>query len=167
MKNKVVYPGTFDPITNGHIDIIKRAGEMFEDVTVAVSEGAHKNPLFSWNERINMVKRAVKGMDNVKVGCYRGMLVNYMKSIKKRIVIRGLRAIADFEYEFQLCLLNKKMGSNIEMVYLMPGEQYLYISSSAVKEIAYYGGNAEKFVPGFVNKLLKQKAKSSVKKAKK
>jgi len=147
MKNKVVYPGTFDPITLGHVDIIKRASLMYDEVTVAVSSSLHKKLMFDTETRLDMVKNAVKGMKNVKVDSYSGLLVNYMKKNRKRIVVRGLRALSDFEYEFQLALLNKKMGKNIEMVYLMPDEKYLYISSSAVKEIAMHGGNASKFVP--------------------
>ena len=164
MKNKAVYPGTFDPITNGHIDIIKRAGKMFGEVIVAVAENSHKKPLFSVDERVSMVKRAIKNIPHVEVASYEGLLVNYLKKIKRRIVIRGLRAIADFEYEFQLNLLNKKLGKNIEMIYMMPKEQFLYISSSAVKEMAHYGQTVKMFVPEFVEKALKNKSQRGVKK---
>ncbi len=147
MKNKAVYPGTFDPITLGHVDIIKRAALMYDEVTVAVSASYHKKLLFDAETRIKLVEEAVKGLKNVKVDSFNGLLVNYMKKNKKRIVIRGLRALSDFEYEFQLALLNKKMVKNLEMVYLMTDEKYLYVSSSAVKEIAMHGGNTIKFVP--------------------
>jgi pantetheine-phosphate adenylyltransferase len=157
MKNKVVYPGTFDPITNGHIDIIKRASTMFDEVIVAVAGNKNKNPLFNADERRQMVTKAVKGIPNVKVDSYDGLLVDYMKKKGRRIVIRGLRAIADFEYEFQLNLMNKKLGKNIEMIYMMPAETYLYISSSAVKEVAYHGGKVQKFVPLFIAKKLIEK----------
>jgi len=161
MKNKAVYPGTFDPITNGHIDIIKRAGKMFGSVIVAVAEGDYKGPLFSWEERIDMVKKATKNIDNVKVMSYKGLLVDFLKTVKRRIVIRGLRAISDFEYEFQLNLINKKMGKNIEMIYMMPEETFLYISSSAVKEVAHHNGNVMKFVPRYVAEKLKKKIKTT------
>lgn len=157
MKNKVVYPGTFDPITNGHIDIIKRVSSIFDEVIVAVAENKYKKPLFTAEERIQMVSKAIKGIPHVSVDSYDGLLVNYMKKKGRRIVIRGLRAIADFEYEFQLNLLNKKLGKNIEMIYMMPAETYLYISSSAVKEVALHGGKAQKFVPAFIAKKLAEK----------
>lgn len=157
MKNKVVYPGTFDPITNGHIDIIKRAGKMFDEIIVAVAENKDKRPLFSLKERVDMVKNSVKNIKNVKVGSYNGLLVNYLKRIKRFIVIRGLRVFSDFEYEFQLNLINKKLGNHIEMIYMMPDETFLYISSSAVKELAYHNGPINKFVPPFVAKNLKAK----------
>ena len=102
MKNKVVYPGTFDPITNGHIDIIKRASKMFEEVIVAVAENTHKNPLFTLEERVDMVKKSIINFNNIKVDSYTGLLIDYLKKIKRFIVIRGLRAFSDFEYEFQL-----------------------------------------------------------------
>jgi pantetheine-phosphate adenylyltransferase len=157
MKNKVVYPGTFDPITNGHLDIIKRAATMFDDVIVAVAGNSYKKPLFNSAERVEMVKKILTGMPNVKVDSYSGLLVDYMKKIKRRIVIRGLRAISDFEYEFQLNLLNKKLGKDIEMIYMMPEEPYLYISSSAVKEVAFHKGQVQKFVPAFVAGKLRKK----------
>jgi pantetheine-phosphate adenylyltransferase len=157
MKNKAVYPGTFDPITNGHIDMIKRAVKMFDEVIIAVAENKYKKPMFSWEERKNMVEKTVKSIPNVKVDSYNGLLVDYMKKMKRRIVIRGLRAIADFEYEFQLNLINKKLGKDIEMIYLMPEETFLYISSSAVKEVAHHGGPVKKFVPSFVAKKISEK----------
>jgi pantetheine-phosphate adenylyltransferase len=158
MKRKVVYPGTFDPITKGHLDIIKRAALMFDEVTVAVSESVHKKTFFSIDERLDMVKNAVAGIKGVKIDSYSGLLVDYLKKSKKRIVVRGLRAISDFEYEFQLALLNKKMmGDDIELIYLMPEEKYLYISSSSVKEIASLGGNVSQFVHSYVSKMIKKK----------
>jgi pantetheine-phosphate adenylyltransferase len=155
MKNKVVYAGTFDPITNGHIDIIKRAGKIFDEVTIAVAESSQKKPLFLLEERVEMVKRSVNGLKHVKVDWYSGLLVQYLKKINRKIVLRGLRAIADFEYEFQLNLMNKKLEKGIEMIYMMPGETFLYISSSAVKEVAHHGGDVTKFVPAYVASKLK------------
>jgi len=159
MKNKVVYPGTFDPITNGHIDIIKRASKMFEEVIVAVAENTHKNPLFTLEERVDMVKKSIINFNNIKVDSYTGLLIDYLKKIKRFIVIRGLRAFSDFEYEFQLNLINKRLGDHIEMIYMMPDETFLYISSSAIKELAYHNGQIEKFVPSYVAKNLIQKIK--------
>ncbi|MEI7542500.1 MAG: pantetheine-phosphate adenylyltransferase [bacterium] len=160
MKRKVVYPGTFDPITKGHMDIIERASKMYDEVTVAVAEGVQKNPLFSTEERIDMIKHVVKNLKGVKVESYGGLLVEYMKKSKKRLVIRGLRAISDFEYEFQLALLNKKMmGDDIELIYMMPDEKYLYISSSAVKEIAGHFGDVKEFVHPYVAGKIKAKYK--------
>ncbi|HNZ29303.1 MAG TPA: pantetheine-phosphate adenylyltransferase [Candidatus Goldiibacteriota bacterium] len=157
MKKTAVYPGTFDPITNGHIDIVKRASKMFDTVVIAVSKSEHKKPLFSVEERVEMAKKAVKGIKNIKVECYSGLLADYLKSTGRNLVIRGIRVISDFEYEFQLALLNKKLNPEAEMIYLMPDEKYLYISSSAVKEIAVYGGKTELFVPAHVTKALKLK----------
>ena len=159
MKNKVVYPGTFDPITNGHIDIIKRASKMFEEVIVAVAENTHKNPLFTLEERVDMVKNSIINFNNVKVESYTDLLIDYLKKVKRFIVIRGLRAFSDFEYEFQLNLINKRLGDHIEMIYMMPDQTFLYISSSAIKELAYHNGPIEKFVPSYVAKNLIQKIK--------
>ncbi|HDT14575.1 MAG TPA: pantetheine-phosphate adenylyltransferase [Firmicutes bacterium] len=159
MKNKAVYAGTFDPITNGHIDILKRAGTMFDEITIAVSESKHKKTVFSLTERVKMVKKTCKGINFVKVMSYKGLLVDFLKTVDRRVVIRGLRAVSDFEYELQLALINKRMGKNIEMIYMMPMEEFLYISSSAVKEIALHNGDAGKFVPDFVAKELNKKFK--------
>lgn len=157
MKNRVVYPGTFDPITNGHIDIIKRAGKMFDEVIIAVAENKDKNPLFSLEERTEMVKNSVKNMKDIKVDSYKGLLIDYLKKVKRFIVIRGLRAFSDFEYEFQLNLINKRLGQRIEMIYMMPDETFLYISSSVIKELAYHNGPIKKFVPACVAKKLSEK----------
>ncbi len=159
MKNKVVYPGTFDPITNGHIDLIKRASKMFDEVIVEVAENKQKNPLFSLEERVDMVKNSVKNLKCVKVDFYKGLLVDYLKQVKRFIVIRGLRAFSDFEYEFQLNLINKRLGDHIEMIYMMPDETYLYISSSAIKELASHNGPITKFVPDYVAKKVLLKLK--------
>lgn len=155
MKNKVVYAGTFDPITNGHIDIIRRAAKIFDEVIVAVAESSQKTPLFLLKERVDMAKKSVKGIKHVKVDHYSGLLVQYLKKIDRKIVLRGLRAIADFEYEFQLNLMNKKLEKGIEMIYMMPEETLLYISSSSVKEVAHHGGDVSKFVPAYVARKLK------------
>lgn len=159
MKRIAVYAGTFDPITLGHIDIIKRAAKLFDKIIVAVSESTHKKPIFTQKERVDMVKKSIKNIKNVVVDSYTGLLINYLKSKKINVVIRGIRVISDFEHEFQFALLNKKMCKNIDFLYLMPDEKFLYISSSSVKEIANYGGNVKDFVNNYVEKKLKLKFK--------
>jgi pantetheine-phosphate adenylyltransferase len=160
MKRRVVYPGTFDPITKGHINIIIRASKMFDEVIVAVAKGSHKVPLFSLEERVDMVKHSVKGIKGVKVDSYSNLMVDYMKGINRRTAIRGLRAVSDYEYEFQLALLNKRMaGDSIELIYLMPDEKYIFLSSTSVKEIAFHGGNVNQFVNPYVAKKLTEKYK--------
>ncbi|MCE5300172.1 MAG: pantetheine-phosphate adenylyltransferase [Spirochaetia bacterium] len=158
MKNRVVYPGTFDPLTKGHIDIIKRAGKMFDEVIVAVAAGSHKEPVFSWDERVEMAKKVTKDFNFVKIDRFDGLLLDYLKKTKMRIVLRGLRAFSDFEYEFQIALVNKQLGGdNMESIFLMPAENDLYISSSSVKEIAFHGGDVSEFVHPYVAAKLKEK----------
>lgn len=161
MKRIAVYAGTFDPITLGHIDIIKRASKLFDKIIIAVSESKHKKPLFSQKERIDMVKNSVKNIKNVSVDSYTGLLINYLRKRKINTVIRGIRVISDFEHEFQFALLNKKMSKNIDFIYLMPDEKFLYISSSSVKEIANYGGKVKGFVNNYVEMKLKLKFKKT------
>lgn len=161
MKRIAVYAGTFDPITLGHIDIIKRAAKLFDKIIVAVSESTHKKPIFTQKERVDMVKQSIKNIKNVIVDSYTGLLINYLKSKEINVVIRGIRVISDFEHEFQFALLNKKMCKNIDFLYLMPDEKFLYISSSSVKEIASYGGNVKDFVNNYVEKKLKSKFKKT------
>lgn len=157
MKNKVVYPGTFDPITNGHIDIINRACKMFDEVIIAVAENKEKNPLFSLEERIEMVKNSLKKKKNIRVDSYKGLLIDYLKKVNRFIVIRGLRVFSDFEHEFQLNLINKRLGKDIEIIYMMPDETFLYISSSVIKSLAYHNGPIKKFVPACVAEKLYNK----------
>lgn len=157
MKRTAVYAGTFDPITHGHIDIIKRAMKIFDRVIVAVSESKHKKPFFTLDERVEMAKDAVKGFKGVSVDLYRGLLVDYMKKVNAKTVIRGLRAVQDFEYEFQLALINKKLSKNIELIYMMPEADFLYISSSSVKEIASHGKSVKTLATPLVERKLRQK----------
>ncbi len=151
-----VYPGTFDPITNGHIDIIRRSLKIFSAVTVAVAHNPRKQPLFSLNERVSMVREAT-GFERLEVEPFTGLLVNYVRQKGARAIIRGLRAVSDFEYEFQMALMNRKLAAEVETVFLMPSEEYSYLTSTIVKEVASLSGDVTKFVPPAVMKRLAQK----------
>lgn len=141
-----VYPGTFDPITNGHIDLITRSLRVFDQVIVAVALNPSKHPLFDLNERVKMVKLAIKDLPHVEVEPFSGLLVDYVKKRDARAVIRGLRAISDFEYEFQMALVNRKLDEAFETVFFMPSEEYSYLTSSIIKEVASLGGSLTDFV---------------------
>lgn len=154
---KAIYPGTFDPVTNGHLDIIRRAARLFDSVTIAVSANLQKKPLFSVEERKELVRIAVQDLDNVEIDSFDDLLVNYVSANNAVAVIRGLRVISDFEYEFQMALMNRKLLPEIETVYLMPSEEHIYISSSIVKEVARYGGKISCFLPPEIETALKNK----------
>jgi len=154
-----VYPGTFDPITNGHIDIIKRALTMFDRIIVAVSIDSSKKPLFSAEERISMIQEAIRDIKNIEVDSFQGLLVNYAIRTNATAIIRGLRAVSDFEYEFQLALMNRRLNENIETVFLMPNEKFTYLNSSIVREVASLKGNINDFVPKNVKEKLAEKYK--------
>jgi pantetheine-phosphate adenylyltransferase len=159
MKHKVaVYPGTFDPITFGHIDVIERAAALFDKTVVAVSVNSAKKTLFTVSERIDMIKHSVKHLKNISVTSFKGLLVDFAESKNVDVIIRGLRAISDFEYEFQMALTNRKIAENITTVFLMPNEKYTYLNSTLVKEIAAFGGDVSAFVSEYVLKKIKQKA---------
>ena len=150
MNNKVkiaIYPGTFDPITFGHIDIIERALTIFDKVIVAISVDSPKDTLFTVDERMNMIKEAAKYNSKVEVDSFSGLLVKYARKVNAAAIIRGLRAVSDFEYEFQLALMNRRLNEKIETVFLMPNEKYTYLSSSLIREIASLGGDVTDFVP--------------------
>ncbi len=154
-----IYPGTFDPITNGHLDIIERAIRMFDTIIVTIARNSAKNPLFSDKERLDLIREAVKGWKQVEVDSFDGLLVDYAKKRKAAAVLRGLRAISDFEYEFQLALTNRKLNDSVETVFLMPSERYTYLNSTIVREIARLGGDVSDFVPPFVKKAFDKKFK--------
>ena len=156
-KKIAIYPGTFDPVTNGHLDIIRRASQLFEEVIVAVSRNPRKNPLFSVEERMLMIRESIKDLSNVRVDTFEGLLVRYAKSIKAGTLIRGLREVSDFEYEFQMTLMNRKQMPDIETVFFMANEAYTYINSSIVKEIAMLDGEIQCFIPEIVVEKLKKK----------
>lgn len=159
MKHAAIYPGSFDPLTLGHLDLIERASHIFEEVIVAVGINSRKKTFFSADERMAMVKASVKGFNNVKVDAFDGLLVNYARAKGIHVLLRGLRAFSDFEYEFQMALANRKMASEIEMIFLMPKETFSYISSSTVREIAERGGDVTPFVPPAVKRFVEKKMK--------
>jgi len=158
--NIAVYPGTFDPVTYGHIDIIKRAARIFDKVIVAVATNEHKRPLFNVEERVFMLKNVIKGLKNVVVDDFDGLVVDYVQHKGARVMIRGLRMISDFEYEFQMALTNRKLSENIETIFMMPNESYSYISSKLIKEAAGLGADVKNFIPKKVQLLLKKKLNS-------
>ena len=161
MAQRAIYPGTFDPVTYGHIDLIKRAQEIFPEVIVAVAYNPHKKPLFSVKERVAMLKKATKDLKGIKVLEFNGLVVDYARKHKANVLIRGLRMISDFEYEFQMALTNRKLASDIETIFLMPHESYSYLSSKLLKEAASLGADLSSFVPDFVGKALKGKLSKS------
>jgi pantetheine-phosphate adenylyltransferase len=161
MKTTAIYPGTFDPITNGHLDLIKRALRTFDEVIIAVAPSLKKQPLFPLEERLRLIHSAVKGLKRTKVDFFNSLLVDYVRKKKGNAILRGLRAISDFEYEFQLAHMNRRLNTNIETVFMMPSEEYSYLTSSLVKEVASFGGSVEGLVPVEVEKALKEKFKKS------
>ena len=158
MKTKAVYPGTFDPITLGHLDVIKRGVKLFDELIIAVAESPSKRPLFGSIERKKLVEQSVKGMKGVKVKVFKGLLVDFARKEKANVILRGLREMSDFPLEFQQALVNRKM-TGIETVFVMTNESHFYLSSSLVKEIAMHGGDISEFVPAQVEKALKGKFK--------
>ncbi|HUN65530.1 MAG TPA: pantetheine-phosphate adenylyltransferase [Bacteroidota bacterium] len=154
-----VYPGTFDPITNGHLDVIKRAAELFDRVIVVIARNSAKRPLFTDAERRRMVADSVRPFRNVTVDAFDGMLVSYATRKKAIAIIRGLRAVSDFEYEFQMALMNRKLAGDVSTVFLMPHEKYTYLNSSIVRELAAVGGDITDFVPPSVARFLARKFK--------
>jgi len=150
MKKIAIYPGTFDPITNGHLDLVARAEQIFDEVIIAVSDNPRKNPLFSTKERLALVSEAVKNIPHVHVESFDDLLVNFVVRKQAKFVIRGLRAVSDFEYEFQLASANRRMNNDVETIFLTPQESNYFISSSLVREISYYGGDVTSFVPSHV-----------------
>ncbi|MGB9779250.1 pantetheine-phosphate adenylyltransferase [Caldanaerobacter sp.] len=156
-----IYPGSFDPVTYGHIDIIKRGANLFDRLIVAVLRNPAKKPLFSIEERIELLKEVTKDIPNVEVDYFDGLLVEYARKVNASVIIKGLRMISDFEYEFQMALVNKKLNPSIETVFLMTSAKYGYLSSSLVKEIAQFGGCLSEFVPDVVAEKLVDKFKKS------
>ena len=157
IKHYAVYPGTFDPVTNGHIDLVQRSLTIFDEVIVAVAANPKKQPLFSLEERIALFKEATAGYKNVVIEGFDGLLVDYVRKNNAVGILRGLRAVSDFEYELQMALMNRRLDSSIETVYLMPSEEYSFITSTIVKEAASYGGDISTLVPKVVVEKLKKK----------
>ncbi|MBN1276353.1 MAG: pantetheine-phosphate adenylyltransferase [Deltaproteobacteria bacterium] len=152
-----IYPGFFDPITNGHLSILHRALEIFEKVIVAILVNPHKIPLFSVEERIDMIRESVNSGSNIEIDTFDGLLVDYAVKRKSNVVVRGLRALSDFEYEFQMSLMNRKLNRNVQSIFLMTDYQWFYTSSTIIKEAASFGGNVSDLVPGIVDRKLKEK----------
>ncbi len=157
MKNIAVYPGSFDPITNGHIDVIHRCLKIVDKIIIAISSFQRKDFFLTIEERTEIIRETFKNDDRIEIDKFDGLLVNYLKEKNINIIVRGLRAISDFEYEFQMALTNRKLNKNIETIFIMPGEEYFFISSTMVKEIAKLKGQISCFVPPAVEKKLKEK----------
>ncbi len=164
----VIYPGSFDPLTNGHLDLIQRAAKLFDQVIVAVAKNDGKSPLFSLTQRLELVAHAIEHLPNVSADSFDGLLVDYVAQRDGQAVVRGLRAVSDFEFEFQLALMNRKLNERIETIFMMPKDTYTFLSSRIVKEIARLGGDVRAFVPEQVERALKKKfaAKPKVKERK-
>jgi pantetheine-phosphate adenylyltransferase len=155
---KACYPGSFDPVTNGHLDVVRRASALFDEVVVAVLENQSKRGLFTVDERVEMLRRATAEMDGVKVGTFHGLVVEFCKQVGADVIVKGLRAVSDFDYEMQMAQMNKRMG--IESAFLAAKPEYTYLSSSLMREVVALGGNIDGLVPDFVIDLLREKFKS-------
>ncbi len=154
---RAIYPGSFDPVTNGHLDVIERARKLFDEVIVAVAHNDEKQPLFSLEERLDLLRETAGKIDHVRIAEFSGLLVEFARAQEAGAVIRGLRAVSDFEFEFQMALMNRKLNAAVETIFLMPKEEYTYLSSRIVKEIARLGGDVSSFVPVCVAKALSGK----------
>src|SRR5439155_11122265 len=161
---RAIYPGSFDPVTNGHLDVVERARKLFDEVIVAVAYNDEKQPLFPLKERLDLLQQTVGKIDNVRIAQFDGLLVEFALQQKANAVIRGLRAVSDFEFEFQMALMNRKLEGNVETIFLMPKEEYTYLSSRLVKEIARLGGDVSKFVPSLVASALGKNLKDKLRK---
>jgi pantetheine-phosphate adenylyltransferase len=158
----VIYPGSFDPLTNGHLDLIQRATKLFDRVIVAVARNEAKHPLFTQQERVEMVAHAIGSLPHVQVDSFDGLLMDYVERRSAQAVIRGLRAVSDFEFEFQLALMNRKLNERIETIFMMPKDTYTFLSSRIIKEIASLGGDVSAFVPAHVRQALVDKLASAL-----
>ncbi|MGB1272270.1 MAG: pantetheine-phosphate adenylyltransferase [Endozoicomonas sp.] len=154
---KVIYPGTFDPITRGHMDLVERAARLFDKIVIAVAESPRKKPMFDLGERVKMAKKVTTHMDNVEVTGFSSLLARFVAKQEAQVILRGLRAVSDFEYEFQMANMNRVLAPKVESLFLTPAEQYSYISSTLVREIASLGGDISKFVDPCVQKALTDK----------
>jgi len=154
---RAIYPGSFDPVTNGHIDVIERARKLFDQVVVAVAHNDEKQPLFTLDERLDLLRQTIGKIDNVGIAHFDGLLVDFAMKREAIAVVRGLRAVSDFEFEFQMALMNRKLQGAVETIFLMPKEEYTYLSSRIIKEIARLGGDVSGFVPEIVAKALSKK----------
>lgn len=160
MRKRAIYPGTFDPITNGHLDLVRRGVRIFNEVIIAVAPSYKKKPLFTLQERLEMINLSVKGIKNVKVESFDGLLVDYVRRKKGDAILRGLRAISDFENELQMAHMNRTLDADIETVFMMPSEEYSFITSTLIKEVVSFGGSVRDFVPEKVEDALRKKFRS-------
>ncbi len=161
MPTLAVYPGSFDPLTNGHVDIIRRGARLFDRIIVAVAVNADKSPLFSMPERVDIARDVFRDLTNVEVDTFDGLLIEYVSQRKAQVIVRGLRAVSDFEFEFQMALMNQRLDGRIETVFMMPAEQYTYISSRLIKEVFSLGGRVHGLVPDTVEQRLREKVSGS------
>jgi len=157
MSTLAVYPGSFDPLTNGHVDIIDRGARLFDRIIVAIAVNAEKSPMFTMAERVDIVRAVFKDRPNVEVDTFEGLLVNYVARRKANVIVRGLRAVSDFEYEMQMALMNRELTRTVETVFMMPAAQYSFISSRLIKEVFSLGGKVHGLVPDLVEKKLQEK----------
>jgi pantetheine-phosphate adenylyltransferase len=158
MSTLAVYPGSFDPLTNGHVDIISRGTRMFDRIIVAILVNAEKAPMFSMDERVEITREVFKEHKHVEIDTFGGLLVDYVERRKAQVIVRGLRAVSDFEFEFQMALMNQRLNPKIETVFMMPAEQYTYISSRLIKEVFSLGGRVHGLVPELVEQRLREKS---------
>jgi pantetheine-phosphate adenylyltransferase len=161
MSTLAVYPGSFDPLTNGHVDIISRGARLFDRIIVAILVNAEKAPLFTMDERIEITRAVFREHPNVEVDTFDGLLVDYVERRRAQVIVRGLRAVSDFEFEFQMALMNQRLNSKIQTVFMMPAEQYTYISSRLIKEVFSLGGRVHGLVPDMVEARLREKLAKS------
>ena len=154
---RAVYPGSFDPITRGHLDLIERGSKLFDELIVAVAVNTTKEPLFGWEDRMAMIGELIEHIPNVKIDSFSGLAVHYVRSVGAKAILRGIRTFSDFEYEFQMALTNRRLAEDIETVFIMPREEYSFISSSLIKEAVSMGGDVSHFVPDNVLKRLREK----------
>jgi pantetheine-phosphate adenylyltransferase len=154
MTTKAIYPGTFDPITKGHIDLAERASQLFDEVVIAIAASPSKQPLFALNERLEMAQISLSHVDNISVSGFDGLLIECVRTAQAQVVLRGLRAVSDFEYEFQLAAMNRRLDPTVETMFLTPSENYTFLSASMVKEIASLGGDVSQFLHPQINKRL-------------
>ena len=154
-----VYPGTFDPITNGHVDIIYRSAKLFDKIIVTVAVNTQKTPLFDLSERVEMIRQALVNEEKIEIDQFDGLIAEYLKRVNASAMIRGLRAVSDFEYEFQMSLMNRKLNPDVETVFLTPAQEYIHLNSTIVKEVASFGGDVSEYVPDYVRTKLQEKYK--------
>ncbi len=160
METRAVYPGSFDPVTNGHIDLIRRSATLFDKVIVAILRNAEKVPLFTVEERVKMLEEAIGDLKNVAVTSFAGLLVDFVEQSGASVIIRGIRAVSDYEYELQMALMNRRLSNKVETVFMLPAESYSFLSSKLVKEIAQLGGSIQGLVPADVEKQLSRKLRT-------